>query len=162
MSEFLTKIVTIHVGLEPEAKAMIESKKDLADIVSKHADAARSAQPKSTDGSIDSKKFELSTDAKGHLIVKDCDPARILKALYNASKPVGMGFYALNKTTAQPMTTEDARTYISEYNGQCYWDYVHGRPVKSSIYKDTIDPRGFDRDNGGAGTCKRVLEVEFS
>lgn len=146
------KFRTIQVSLDEEAKKMIASKKDLSDTVTTRSEAARSEKPK---------KCSLDVNEKGYLIVKDRDPARILKALYNASKPVGMGFYALNQTTAKPMTTESARAYIEEYNDRLGWDYVHGRPIKSCIENGYLNPWGFDRDNGGPGTCKRVIEVEF-
>ncbi|MGZ6473248.1 MAG: hypothetical protein ACXWRZ_18940, partial [Bdellovibrio sp.] len=110
------------------------------------------------------KRYEIETRENGELIVKELDLARILRALYNASKPVGMGFYALNSETAKPMTVEVARKYIEENSKYGnYWDYVHGRPIKVGISKEgTINPWFFDRNNGGVGSCKRILELEFS
>jgi hypothetical protein len=151
------KYHSIELTLDERTKKMIESKKDLSDQVGRAADKLHV-------DAFEKSSYDIKINENDELIVKDLDPARILRALYNASKPVGMGFYALNSETAKQMTVEMARKYIEENSKYGnYWDYVHGRPIKVGISKDgTINPWRFDRDNGGTGSCKRILEAEFS
>lgn len=85
--------------------------------------------------------------------IKGIDKAVLLAALYNASKQQGMGF--LQTRGARSMSVEEAKKEI-EQNPRGYYDYLHGRVMKSDISKDTFDPWGYDRDNG-SGSAERVI-----
>lgn len=83
--------------------------------------------------------------------------AAALAALYNASKPQGMG---LLQFTPQPMTIEEAQALLDtpgERNGH-YFDYLKGRVMKVLVPTDgdEIDERLYDRDNG-AGAAERAI-----
>ncbi len=82
--------------------------------------------------------------------ISKLDKAEVLAALYNASKPQGMGFLHFDPT---PMKTEEARELLKQLN---YFDYLKGRVMKVEIKGDTLNPRLFDRDNG-QGAAARAL-----
>ena len=98
--------------------------------------------------------------------------AAVLAALWNASAPAGMGFLRA-AGHADTMTVEDAEQLIAsgetpDYpdfqipgrrgTRELYFDYLHGRPLKSDISGDEFDPWGFDRDNGGDGSAQKVID----
>lgn len=78
------------------------------------------------------------------------DPAAVLAALYNGSRPQGMGFIQYDPT---PMTIAQARALLTNTT---YFDYLHGRVMKVCIEGDTLDPWGYDRDNG-AGVAATII-----
>lgn len=78
--------------------------------------------------------------------------AEVLAALYNASRPQGMGFIQYN---LEPMTVEQAALILEE---QQHFDYLGGRVMKISLDGDTLDPRLYDRDNG-EGAAQRALDA---
>jgi hypothetical protein len=85
--------------------------------------------------------------------IKGLNKAEVLAALYNASRPLGMGFLQYNP---KPMTQEEAQKMLD--SGRKYFDYVNGRVMKISLGSDgTIDPLLYDRENGD-GAVKRVVE----
>lgn len=84
--------------------------------------------------------------------ISGLDKAEVLAALFNASKQQGMGF--LDASGATEMTVDDARKYLSD--GHTYFDYLRGRVMKTNLKNDTLDPWGYDRDNGH-GAAKRAL-----
>lgn len=79
------------------------------------------------------------------------DKAAVLAALYNASKPQGMGFLHYDP---EPMTVEEARALLSQDTD---FDYLKGRVMKVDLSGDQLDPWGFDRDNG-QGRAAEVIE----
>lgn len=90
--------------------------------------------------------------------ISKLNKAEVLAALYNASKQQGMGF--LHARGSIGMTVEEAKAEL-ETNPQGYFDYLHGRVMKSDIIGDQYDPWGFDRDNG-EGAAQRALEPLFA
>jgi len=80
------------------------------------------------------------------------DKAVVLAALYNASRPLGMGFMHYNPA---PMTTEQARALLE---GCTYFDYLQGRVMKVDLGGDVLDPWLYDRDNG-QGAALRAIEA---
>ena len=77
--------------------------------------------------------------------------AKILAALYNASKPQGMGFFHY---TPEDMTEEEAAALLED---QDYFDYLKGRVMKIYLGDNELDLRLYNRDNGpGAG--EKALE----
>ncbi len=81
--------------------------------------------------------------------IKDLNKADVLAVLYNASKPLGMGFVHYDPT---PMTREQAQELLDA--GKTYFDYLKGRVMKIDLSSDELNPWGYDRDNGpGAAQC---------
>ena len=67
----------------------------------------------------------------------------VLAALYNASKPQGMGFLEFDPA---PMTEKEAEELL-KYG--TYFDYLKGRIMKVDLKNDDeFDERLYDRDNG--------------
>ncbi len=100
--------------------------------------------------------------------ISGMDKAEVLAALYNASAPVGMGHL---QAVAGEMTTEHARKVIDGHGDDTermfpgvrggdrtlIFDYLFGRPLKLDLSKDSFNPWGFDRDNGGNGTAAKII-----
>lgn len=81
------------------------------------------------------------------------DKADVLAALYNASRPLGLGalFY-----TPQGMTHEEAQAAIAQGTD---FDYLHGRVMKVNLAGDSFDPWLYDRDNGYGAAERAVASV---
>lgn len=80
------------------------------------------------------------------------DKAAVLVALYNAAKPLGLGWLHYDST---PMPIESARKLLK--SGQTYFDYVGGRVMKVDLSGDEFDSRLYDRDNG-EGAAENALK----
>ena len=78
----------------------------------------------------------------------------LLAALYNNSKPIGLGFL---QATPESMTYREAEIIIEQQGKR--FDYLKGRPLKCDLSGDTFDPWGYDRDNGGPGSALRVVQA---
>lgn len=81
------------------------------------------------------------------------DKAAVLAALYNAAKPLGLGWLHYDPT---PMTIETARKLLK--SGQTYFDYVGGRVMKVDLAGDEFDSRLYDLDNG-EGAAENALKA---
>lgn len=78
------------------------------------------------------------------------DKAEVLCALYNHSKPLGMGLLEFDPS---PMTISEARQLLrSETN----FDYLKGRVMKVNLSGDTFNAWLYDRDNG-VGAAQRAI-----
>lgn len=80
------------------------------------------------------------------------DKAKVLAALYNASKPQGRGFL---HSDPKPMTSKEAGILLKQTTD---FDYVQGRIMKVNLSGDTFDPWLYDRDNG-QGAAERAIAV---
>ncbi len=83
--------------------------------------------------------------------IRGLDKARVLKALYNASKLTAPIAIALGQNRGD-LTTEEARKVMAEHPP--YYDYLYGRVLKVHLDPEVCDLnlRLYDRDNGqGAG-----------
>ena len=69
--------------------------------------------------------------------------AKILAALYNASRPQGMGF--LQSKTGD-MSEAEAQELLDA--GHTYFDYLYGRVMKIDLSGDELRTALYDRDNG--------------
>lgn len=94
--------------------------------------------------------------------IKGIDKAELLAALVNSARPLGMGFL---HDDGKPMTKEEAQGWVDSGRAHdhpglsrqgLYFDYVKGRPIKSNIGGDELDPRLYDRDQG-QGAAARVV-----
>ena len=74
--------------------------------------------------------------------IGDLNKADVLAALYNAAKPLGMGFMHYDP---KPMTREEAQEYLT---GDCYFDYLKGRVMKVELRGDQFRSAFYNRDNG--------------
>lgn len=77
--------------------------------------------------------------------------AEVLAALYNNSKPQGLGFFNF---TQEDMTVCEAQKLLEETT---YFDYIKGRVMKVDLRSDTeFEEYLYDRDNG-PGAAERVI-----
>ena len=74
--------------------------------------------------------------------ISKLNKGEVLAALYNSSKPQGLGFLHYTPTG---MTKEQAEKLLET---QTYFDYLMGRVMKVDLSKDSFNPVGYDRDNG--------------
>jgi hypothetical protein len=81
---------------------------------------------------------DLTVDISG------IDKAVLLAALYNNSKPVGLGFS--HPKAGKSMSYEEAKELLS--SGQDNFDYVNGRVMKISLKSNELETSSYDRDNG--------------
>lgn len=76
--------------------------------------------------------------------------AKVLAALYNASKPQGMGYLHFE---SNDMTEAQAASLLLD---QQYFDYLKGRIIKVDLSGDSFDPFLYDRDNGEGAAARAV------
>ena len=87
---------------------------------------------------------------------------QVLVALYNASRPLGMGFL---QVTSGDMSVEEAETIykaMPERMGRHYFDYLRGRVMKVDVSDHPLDLRLYDRDNGSGSGERAILEYVTS
>ena len=87
----------------------------------------------------------------GTISLEGLSKSEVLAALFNRSKPQGLGFLNYDST---PMTDEQA----SERFGDCeeYFDYLDGRVMKVDLAGDELGTSGYNRDNG-EGAAEAVI-----
>lgn len=83
------------------------------------------------------------------------DKAAVLAALYNNSRPLGMGILHYDPA---PMTVKAAREILE--GGQTYFDYLKGRVMKVDLSGDFLCTDLYDRDNG-QGAAERALRDDY-
>ena len=82
--------------------------------------------------------------------IKQDKKAEILTALYNNSRPLGLGFLHF---TPEDMDIQEARELLKE---STYFDYLKGRVMKIDLSGEELDPWLYDRDNG-TNACENIL-----
>jgi len=83
--------------------------------------------------------------------------AKILATLYNNSKPQGMGILHF---TPEDMTEVEAQTLLDSLpDDQRFFDYLKGRVMKIDLSGDTLDPWGYDRDNGKGAVAHALADL---
>ena len=81
------------------------------------------------------------------------DKADVLAALYNPSRPFGMGFCHFDPTS---MTRGEAKKLLKKTT---HFDYLKGRLMKIDLSaKNEFDPFGYNRDLG-QGAAERAIEA---
>lgn len=98
--------------------------------------------------------------------IKGIDKAELLAALYNNSRPMGMGFLqardgvmTIEQAQAEIKTGDDSARMFGKDGShrELRFDYLRGRPLKADISGDSFRPWGYDRDNGGEGAAARIV-----
>lgn len=83
--------------------------------------------------------------------IKGLSKAKVLAALYNALKPLGLGILQYDP---QNMSEKEAAELLEE---QSYFDYLKGRVMKVDLSSDEeFDEWLYDRDNG-IGAAKEAI-----
>ncbi len=85
--------------------------------------------------------------------IKGVDKAAILAALYNASRPQGMGFLHYDP---EPMSADVARKLLQH---STEFDYLKGRVMKVDLGGDELNTWGYDRDNGDGAALRAIGEL---
>jgi len=83
--------------------------------------------------------------------IKGLDKGAVVAALYNASRPLGMGMLHYDPSR---MSAAEASTYAGDYI-----DYLKGRVMKVDVRGDSFDPWLYDRDNGSGAAVRVIDEV---
>lgn len=83
--------------------------------------------------------------------IKGISKAAVLAALYNASRPLGMGFLHHQPS---PMSEKEAAEHLKRGS---YFGYLNGRVMKVDLSGDTLEERLYDRDNG-QGTAYAAIK----
>jgi hypothetical protein len=86
--------------------------------------------------------------------IADLDKAAVLAALYNHAQQQGRG-YADPRGYQQMSAPEAAQVLAARPDGDI--DYLYGRGLKVDLSGDTLDPWGYDRNNG-AGAAERAIQ----
>jgi hypothetical protein len=92
-----------------------------------------------------------------HIVnIAGLNKAEVLAALYNASRPQGMGFLHYDP---KPMTMEEAEELI-EHCGpdRLSFDYLKGRVMKINLSEDEVNTFYYNRDNG-ENAAENVIEI---
>jgi hypothetical protein len=84
------------------------------------------------------------------LSIKGIEKHKVLMALYNNSKPLGMG---MMHYTPEDMTESEAKEILTK---RFSFDYLKGRVMKVDLSEDEFDPWLYDRDNG-EGAAEKAL-----
>jgi hypothetical protein len=90
--------------------------------------------------------------------------AAVLKALHDGTHPVGFGILQARHDDApleefQRRIDEDRRHCAVSRHRHLYFDYVFGRPIKSDISGDVLDPRLYDRDAGEGAAASAIARL---
>lgn len=108
-----------------------------------------------------------------YVTIEGLSRSTVLAALFNNSKPVGMGLIQAHIQGNHDMDEDEAyalvhRTQMADndfgFNVRTdddghveYFDYVRGRPLKLRFSGETVYVHGYDQDNGGPGTAERII-----
>lgn len=85
--------------------------------------------------------------------------AAVLAALYNASKPQGMGMLQYDAKSMTEQEAEDLFKKMDEIQQRPHFDYLKGRVMKVDLsckMGEAFDPWGYDRDNGQGAAQKAI------
>ena len=103
--------------------------------------------------------------------IEGLNKADVLAALYNHTRPGGMGLLqasagpnVMDRVYAEHLLA-GGQDVTGDYavgfrpNDSKYFDYVHGRCLKTDLSSDVeFNPWGYDRDNGGEGAAQKVVD----
>lgn len=81
---------------------------------------------------------------------------KVLAALFNAAKPLGMGI--LHFKPEHVMDEEEAAELLAD---RTYFDYLEGRLMKVNLESDTLDTWAYNRDNGENAAENAIVSAIF-
>lgn len=86
--------------------------------------------------------------------IKGLNKAEVLSALYNNSKPQGLGFLNFD---AKNMTVAEAEEILKQTTD---FDYLKGRVMKVNLSSDDdFEEWLYDRDNGNGAAERAIAEL---
>lgn len=91
--------------------------------------------------------------------ISGLDKGSVLAALYNASRPQGLGFLHYDP---KPMTPAQGTEILKEEPNSPRFDYLNGRVLKIRLDRDALDPVDYDRDNGQGAAAKAIAALRQS
>ncbi len=86
--------------------------------------------------------------------IKEEDKPKILAALFNHSRPLGMGF--LHYQSDHQMDKKEAKDLLSETK---FFDYLEGRVMKLDFSTLELDTWLYNRDNGDNAAENIIKEI---
>lgn len=86
--------------------------------------------------------------------IKGLDKATILAALYNRSRPQGMGFFHADSAV---MTRDEAADLLRQ---STHFDYLRGRVMKIDLSGESLRTGLYDRDLGIGAGLRALQTVE--
>lgn len=97
---------------------------------------------------------EYPTMSSTTIDISKHNKADVLRVLYDAAKPQGMGFLHYQPA---PMTRDEADELLQQGD---YFDYVNGRVMKVRIDDSgELHPRLYDRDNGEGAAARAIATL---
>lgn len=102
--------------------------------------------------------YGITEIEEGVIDISNKDKMEVLAALYNASIPIGMGFYQYNP---MPWTKEIASVYFQKYaqldeNKKVSIKWILGRPINCQFINDLIYVAGYNNYNE-SNLAQRVI-----
>ena len=85
--------------------------------------------------------------------ISKLNKAEVLAALYNNSRPLGLGILDYDPT---PMLAEEAEILLQN---QQRFDYLKGRVMKVNLSGDSFDEYLYDRDNGPGAAFNAITHL---
>ena len=121
------------------------------------------AKSDSKDDTKQETKRTFKLDAEGELDITGLDEARILRALFNATKPKDLSImhHGFNKEMelAEARAVFDKKAVVGKGR---FFDYVKGHSIKVIFRAGKLERLDlFDRDNGGPGVGLEAIAAEF-
>jgi len=89
--------------------------------------------------------------------ISKLDKAEVLAALYNASRPQGMGFL---QADPNDMAVEEARELLAQAGPRPYFDYLKGRVMKIDLSSDELRTGLYNRDLGPNAAEEALAHLE--
>lgn len=90
--------------------------------------------------------------------ISKLDKAVVLAALYNKSRPLGLGILHFDP---RPMTKEEAQGIIDSFgDNRLYFDYLKGRVMKVDLSGNELKTWLYDRDNGCGAAQKAIEDIK--
>lgn len=83
--------------------------------------------------------------------IRGIEKSVLLKALWEKSKPAS--FFTLSRMNPPPMDQNEFNTALERGKA----DYLSGRVIKMDFSGDSVEPSGYDRDNG-KGSVQRIVD----
>lgn len=95
----------------------------------------------------------MKTEITDQIDISKLNKAEVLSALYNNSRPIGMGFLQYREGN---METEEAQQLLDQGK---YFDYLKGRVMKIDMSGDVLCTGLYDRDNGQGAAYRAIKHL---